>query len=324
MGMPPAYPDRVQILPDGEFPPHWALCNDSHPINMARNGAYLSWSQGAGARPDCFDWTANDGVIARESNAANRQWGKYAAKITKATGDGGVSRLSINLETFGINSLMSEYYYTASLRIKTTRADFARVFYYDGAAYHYTDYHGGGGTWEELIISFEHTNGASDFVVGIEVAVPTGSSAFVYFDCLMITKGLVPTTFAENAMDRGLLCQEWDEDGSDHSIIGAARVIPFKVTGSTSGGPGGVELAASVVLRVGCRQIMHVSTNLYYFAALPQLHQVWANNYSTTGFDIYLGRTDGGNITGELNWIIDGACFAIGWDSPREQFQSTT
>ena len=321
MGFPSAFPARTQQMPTGEDPPHYVHNHDSHPQNLARNSAFLSWSQGSSVRPDCWYFEANDGVISQESTITYRRWGKYSAKISKDTTDSGVSRLYHNMETLGINALMDELYYTFSISLKCSTADFVRVFYYDGSSYTYTEYHSGGGGWETLVLSLEHTSGATDFQIGIECAIPSGAAAIAYADCAMFTKGLIAWAWEENALDRGVICQDWDEDGTDKRLAGCLRIIPFEKTGTTTGGAA-TETAASMVLLYGCRQIIDVSLNLYSFATNPELYQVWANNFSTTGFDIILGRTDGSNIVASQAWTITGHILAIGWDDPREQYST--
>lgn len=293
-------------------------------VNMIRNGSFESWSQAtamaAGTRPDAWETNAT-GLFGRNDT---RQWGQYGCKIQKKSTDGAVSRIYQTIKAFPTAAMMYQdrgKVFSWSVWCKTTRGAGTMVPYaYDGTNYIYGQPYAGSDDWEELTQAICFDSTATDFKVGVEVAEEASAAYQDYhIDCAMLVWGRANTQWSENPLDRGVICQDWDEDGTDVSLRGAVRIIPFEVSDTASGGAR-LELIHSYVLTYGCRQIMHVGLNLYSTNATREYYEVFATNYSTTGFDIYLRRSDTRNIAA-VDWVVTGVIYAIGWDAPSEQFK---
>ena len=294
-------------------------------VNMVRNGSFESWSQAtamaAGTRPDAWE-TNTTGLFGRTTT---RHWGQYGCKIQKKSTDGAVSRIFQTIKPFPTVAMMyqdSGKVFSWSVGCKTSRGAGTMVPYaYDGTNYIYGRPYTGSDDWEELTQAICFDSTATDFKVGVEVAEETASLVQDYhIDCTMLVWGRANTQWSENPLDRGVICQEWDEDGTHTPIRGAMRVIPFEDSGTTAGGATS-EVLATYAMRYGCRQVTYAGANLYSLAANHEKHIVWTDNYTTTGFDINLGRPDGTNITASMAWTVTGVIYAIGWDDPTEQYK---
>jgi hypothetical protein len=212
--------------------------------------------------------------------------------------------------------------FTFSVWLKTDEGgDTVRTYYYDGTTYHYGPYYTGDNDWQEVWQTVIVDPSATVIEVGIEVE-ETASEEQVpwYTDCWQLVWGPAAYCWSEGSEDRSVICQDWDDEGGHVDVRGAMRAIPFHYEGTTTGGSV-TEVLQSVTLTYGCSQIVHVSTNLYSYQTWPAVHQTWANNYSTTGFDIVLGRTNGAGIAASQAWVVDGVVWCIGWDDRVEQFK---
>lgn len=290
--------------------------------NLLRNGSLISASQGGTARPDGWDFTGN-GTLQKVN--AVYFIGGYCYKILKTNSDAAADHFYQEVyEQFA--SYATSNIFTFSARLKCNLADHACLFYYDGSNYYYGPFHSGGDEWEEHWMQISLDSSATDFWVGIycENNAPLIGQTYTYVDAAMLVFGSVPTLFTEHPSDRSVICQDWDIDGTYKRIRGASRQIPFKATssqyGTTTGGAVS-EVIATVPLNYGCRQIQHVDANLYSFPSRQERHQVWTNNYTTTGFDLVLGRVDGSNITASQAWTVTGAIYCISWDDRGEQWK---
>lgn len=300
----------------------WQLARTG-PTNMLRNCTFESWAQGGGptGRPDCWDWNSV-GNLAQEGTT--RFWGTYGLRVDKTSSDGAVTRVYqiFKQRPMPAGGWAGEKVFTFSVWCKTDQGSTARPFFYDGTNYKYGPYYTGGDEWQELKTSYMFHSSATTMDCGVEVdETASGTTVSWYFGCAQLVWGQAAYHWAENPEDRCLICQDWDDEGSHTEARGCMRAIPFSYSGTTTGGSGS-ELVQSVTLTYGCGYIIHVSTNLYsYTGAAPAYHQSWATNYSTTGFDLYLGRTDRGNIAASEDWVIDGCVFCLGWDNRVEQFK---
>jgi hypothetical protein len=316
-----AFPERAYSYGGGvdkNFSSH--ILAGTAPKNLLRSSAFESWSQGVSGRPDCFDHNSV-GTIAQVTTP--RYWGSYACRISKVNTDGAVTRLYQKVKQYPTTTAAAngEKVFTFSVWLKTDEgSDTVRPYYYDGTNYKYGPYYTGGNDWQECWLSFVVNSSATVIEVGIEVEETASAiNVFWYTDCWQLVWGPAAYIWGEGAEDRSLICQDWMDDGTHVDVRGAMRAIPFYVDGTTTGGAVN-ELAHSYVLSYGCSQIVHVSTNLFAYGALQERHVTWANNYSTTGFDIYIGRTDARVMTAQA-WEIDGLIICIGWDDRVEQFK---
>jgi len=259
-------------------------------------------------------------VIAQTTGSSSKQWGKYGCSIGKCSTDGDVTRIYQRMTKLGVGVHMEEKYYTFSMDCKTSTADQVRLFYYDGSTYTYSNYHTGGGTWESLMLSFENDSTASELRIGVEFSeVVSAPVVYDYIDCAMLVRGINPTDFDEHPLDRTVICQDWDEDGTDIPIRGANRVIPFEMSGTTTGGS--ATETAAYTLTHGCRQILHVSLNFYSYTGTIGRTKIDANNFSTTGFDVVIQGV-AMNVEASKDFVITGVIWCVGWDDDNEQYKT--
>jgi len=291
--------------------------------NLVRNGAFESWSQGTTGRPDAWGVNAY-GVYARESGTV--YFGEHCLKITKTSTDGGASQIQQSVrnqvditQAMGKTFTMSAMLYLKSSTGSGTPGE-TYLYFYDGTNFKYSRAYDVANweTWQEIYHTFTVPTTATDFRVGIEANEPGIIDMYHYVDCVNLAWGSTAGRFMEHPNDRSVICQDWDDDGTHTEVRGAMRTIPFKVTGTTTGGSASEYI--TYVLTYGCSQILHVSLNFYSYTGTISRVKLRATNYTTTGFDLYF---DGiaTNIEVAKDYVIDGCIWCIGWDANGEQWK---
>ena len=302
---------------DGVFPVT-KIARTSHQ-NMVRNGAFNSWSQGTTADPDA--WNASGAAATVDRTTTEIYWGSYAARVTKNTSDGDVTRLYQTVKT---NPVLAQVYgksLTFGILCKSDQADqTARVYVYDGSGYHYGMGYAGTGEWEFLWMNWQPTSGYTELEFGVEVAeTASGSDVYYYLDCAMLVWGQYPAHFCEHPDDRSVICQNWHNNGTETPIRGAMRVEPFYEEITTVSGR---VQTHTVTLPKGCKQIVHVSHNMRVtsYGNYYKL-QIRAMTYTATSFVLNITASDFSSFSAGETFYIDGIIWMIGWDDEVEQWE---
>jgi hypothetical protein len=283
--------------------------------NMLRNGMFESFSQGAAVRPDA--WATNG--VGAFSRTTTRYWGQYGLAVAKSVEDGDVTRVEQSFDKAVTSAQAEEHIFTFTVWIKTDAGDdYVRPFFYDGTTRFYGEWYTGDDAWQELVFSFVPDVGASDLVVGIQMEETASGTENYYIDCAQLLWGSVAARFMEHPNDRSVICQHWEDQGTRTEVRGAMRAIPYEVTDTTSGGS--TTETFGYTLQWGCRQICHVSANMYSYTGNSSRTKAITNNYSTTGFDIVLHGI-AMTIEASKTFVITGVIWCIGWDSNLEQWK---
>jgi len=293
---------------------------DTANITLIRNGSLESWSQGSTAGlPDAWEWNSV-GTLDRTTTA---YWGQYSMRVTKIVGDGNVTRVWQSVKHNPVADNIKGRPFTVCLWAKTDQGEGTITPYiYDGTDRKYGLSYSGSGEWEELWGTFRCPPGASptSWDVGVQIEeTASEENVYYYISAVTFSWGLVPLKYAEHYNDRAPICQHWLDDGTRVEVRGAMRAIPYMAEHTTVGGARSESF--SVTMAYGCKEIIHVDTNIRSSTTTASLCTSRAHTYTTTGFQIEVGTTTGGDMPAAKDFVIDGVIWCIGWDDEEEQWK---
>lgn len=296
-------------------PRHLSLTSNA---NLVRNGTFLSWSQGTTGYPDAWEWNS---VGALDRSADSAYWGTHGLRVTKIDSDGDVTRVYQDISYNPTVGELPDKAITISVWMKTNQgSECMRPFIKSGTSYRYGPNYSGGDEWQRIWMSQSFSSSPTSLQVGVEVEeTAETSNVYYHIDCFMCVWGMYPAYYSEHHNDRSVICQDWDNDGTQTLIRGAQRVIPFRVEHTTTAGR---LQTYSYTLDYGCDEIQSVQCNMYSTTVTNfYLILVNAGNYSTTGFDIYMYNASWAPFAASETIVIDGVIYCIGWDAPAEQWK---
>ena len=176
------------------------LGTDTARLNLLTNGGFEIWQRGNGPFTTngfaADRWSVNlagtDTMsVTRDTTNIDASLGSVAAAacvVTVGTGGGSTSFFQVLKQADGPG--LSGRTMSASIRLRCATANAARVGFYNGASYTYSNFHTGDGTWQTLTSTVTCTG--STWQVGIWFS----ASCTAYVDNAMLVVGSVPADYA--------------------------------------------------------------------------------------------------------------------------------
>jgi len=165
--------------------------------NLAKNGAFDTWSGGGSAAPD--NWTLlGGGSVAQENGSGNVQEGTYSCKLTGDANGNRIYQTIIATISDTQNTRWRGMDVTAGAWIKTTSGNTARLYFEDGVGYQYSDFHTGSGNWEWISVTFTIDASATELELSCSTA---NDAAPAYFDCIHLNIGTYGSAFRRHRSD---------------------------------------------------------------------------------------------------------------------------
>jgi hypothetical protein len=194
--------------------------------NFIRNAHFGSWTDGAAAAPDCFNFSAFGGVISKESGAANVRSGKYSVKVTKSSGDANHSWLYYDASCALIGHIDTRKITFAAM-IKTDRTNSCRIIVNTNVGTYYGSYNTTT-NWETISVTFSFDDTVTYAHAAIECDKPILSEGEFYLDSFFGYVGEVAPVIDIGMDDFHPSIIGRENDGTFEHDPGAYRIIPFK------------------------------------------------------------------------------------------------
>ena len=199
-GEPFASSARAQLVPSPEgvpaLPEQLYLSSGTYAPNTIRNGSFESWSNGTSSVPDGWTLTGAGATVARNTTDVQRDLASVDITAALNTATDLAQSLTISASQ---NTHLRGRFVTFSCQVKASVV--SRVFLRidDGVDTVDSEYHTGGGAFEELTVTKKIDGSATKIETSIEIS--SGASITATADAAMLVEGETPVGFARHIDD---------------------------------------------------------------------------------------------------------------------------
>jgi len=285
--------------------------NRSH-VNLLRNGSFETWADdgfNAGDTPSCWEWSDNTGTLSRDATTSTRDGtGKYLAKVVMASGT--TDTLHQDLTPLVQNGAWGSEYVTIAAKCQNSAGSSKMRLYIedDVTGKQYSSYIGA--SWGWVYITVQLNASAVELKAGIEYQ---GGIYNGYVDDIMLVRGQLVPYFTPHPADYGIVCNEWDNDGTVYPVQGGLRIVPFKKTGTLTGGDTFEAVLYSIPADIQPEYILSASADVSSLATSDEREAtVSVATLATTSISLAINLHTGGNLAAEA-YQIEGHWLGIGY-----------